>query len=114
MENLDNWPVAPYFPVAYYLGMENKAFRNRVIDAMKDKRMSKAELSRRSRVPYHAIDKFLKRENATTGAENAAAMANVLEIKVDEASEYDRFRSLYYRLNEENRANIEKIMEGLL
>lgn len=76
--------------------------------------LTKAELSRRAGVPYHAIDKFLKRENATTGAENATAMANVLGIKVDDDEEYDELRGLFYRLEKGQRKFVLASIRGLL
>ena len=100
---LDNRLVAPYFPPAYYMAMAGIAFRDRVIAALKQNGWSKAELSRRSGVPYHGIDKFLKRDGATTSSENAVAIANCLGIKVDGDAEYEELRELFYKLDEEQR-----------
>ena len=114
MPHLDNPLVAPYFPPAYYLAMSGIAFRDRLLAALEAAGMSKAELSRRSGVPYHAIDKFLKRENATTSAENASAMAKVVGITVDSDQEYEKLREMFYRLTEEQRQFLLASVRGLL
>lgn len=111
---LDNRLVVPYFPPVYYLAMAGTAFKDRVRAAMTTQSMTKAELSRRSGVPYHAIDKFLKRDVATTGAENAVAIANALGIKVDEETEYDELRALYSQLDEAQRQFLKASMRGLI
>lgn len=100
---LDNWRMAPYFPPVYYLCMVQASFRDRALAAMKAAGLSKAELSRRSGVPYHAIDKFLKREGASTSAENAQALARALGITVDDQAEYEELRDMFFRLDEEKR-----------
>lgn len=114
MKHLDNPLVAPYFPPAYYLGMVGKTFKDRAIKAMAEGGVSKADLSRRSRVPYHAIDKWLKRDGATTSAENATAIANALGLKVDEDAEYDELRGLFYQLSEEKRRFLIASLKGLV
>lgn len=100
---LDNWRMAPYFPPVYYLCMVQASFRDMALAAMKAAGLSKAELSRRSGVPYHAIDKFLKREGASTSAENAQALARALGITVDDQAEYEELRDMFFRLDEEKR-----------
>lgn len=110
---LDNRLVAPYFPPAYYLAMTGIAFQQRVKVALKEKGMSKADLHRKSGVPYHAIDKFLKRDNATTSSENAVAIADALGINVDSGAEYDELRVLYDQLDEETQKVAQKILRGL-
>ncbi|WP_156025862.1 helix-turn-helix transcriptional regulator [Sulfitobacter sp. 20_GPM-1509m] len=110
---LDNRRVAPYFPPAYYLAMTGIAFRDRVIEAMAQQGLSKAELSRKSKVPYHALDKFLKREGATTSSENATSLANALGIKVDDDREYEELRKLFYQLSEEQRKFLLASARGL-
>lgn len=114
MEILDNRLVEPYFPPAYYLAMAGIAFRNRVLSAMAEQSINKADLSRRSKVPYHALDKFLKREGATTSSENASALANALGIKVDDDRAYEELREVYYQLDEEQRLFLLKSARGLL
>jgi lambda repressor-like predicted transcriptional regulator len=111
---LDNRQIAPYFPPAYYLAMAGLAFRQRVKAAMADQEVSVAELSRRSRVPYHTLDKFLKRENATTSAENAAAIANALGIPAGDDGEYDELRKLFFELSEEQQKFVLASVRGLL
>ena len=81
---------------------------------MKDQGLSKAELSRRSSVPYHALDKFLKREGATTSAENAKALADALGIAMDGDSEYEELRRLFFQLPEEKREFLLASIRGLL
>lgn len=111
---LDNRPIAPYFPPSYYAAMMGIAFKQRVAKAMAEKDMTKAELSRLSNVPYHAIDKFLKRDGATTSAENALAISDALEISVDSSEEYDELRSMYERLDEEQKRFVVASVRGLL
>ena len=112
--NLDNWRVAQKFPPVYYLRMAKVAFRDRVLAAMTASGMNKAELSRRSGVPYHAIDKFLKREGATTSAENANALAKALVLTVDGEAEYEELRQLFYQLDEQQRQFLIASIRGLL
>lgn len=111
---LDNWRMAPYFPPVYYLCMVKASFRDRALAAMKAAAMSKAELSRRSGVPYHAIDKFLKRDGATTSAENAQALARALGITIDGQAEYEELRELFYQLDEQQRQFLLASIRGLL
>lgn len=114
MELLDNRLVAPYFPRAYYLAMKNESFQDRVKAAMAEQKINKAELSRRSKVPYHAIDKFLKRENASTSADNAKAMSNSLGINIDDDRAYEELRELFYQLDEDSRKFLIKSAKGLI
>lgn len=81
---------------------------------MQAQKMSKAELSRRSGVPYHALDKFLKREGATTSAENARELSNALGIPMDGEAEYDELRQLFFQLPEEKREFLLASIRGLL
>lgn len=111
---IDNWQIAPYFPPAYYLAMAGISFRDRCLAAMKEQGLSKAELSRMSGVPYHALDKYLKREGATTSAENAKALADALGIAMDGEAEYDELRRLYFQLPEETREYVLASIRGLL
>lgn len=110
---LDNRLVEPYFPPAYYLAMANLDFRSRVLKEMEDAGLTKAELSRRSKVPYHALDKFLKRDGATTSTENAIAIANTLGLSVDSDREYEELREIFYGLSEEDRQALVRIARGL-
>ncbi len=114
MEALDNRLDAPYFAPAYYLRMAGNSFKDRVIQAMKASDVSKAELSRRSGVPYHTLDKWLKRPDATTGADNASALAHALGITVDSDSEYEELRELFYRLEKPEQTFVLKTVKGLL
>ena len=94
--------------------MEEKSFRDRVLLAMKEQKLKKAELSRRSGVSYHALDKFLKRPDATTSSENATKLAQVLGIKVEDAEGYDELRSIYFQLSEEKKKFALMSLKGLL
>ena len=111
---LENCLVAGRTPLSYYRHMSGESFQDRVLAAMKAGRISKAELSRRSGVPYHALDKFLKRPGASTSAENAQAIARALGVTIDDDSQYEELRTLYYRLDEEQRAFLLKSICGLL
>lgn len=111
---LDNPRIAVYFPPVYYLSMAKESFRDRVLAEMKARGMSKAELSRRSGVPYHALDKYLKREGATTSSENAMALAKALGISVDDESSYEELREVFYQLSEEQQRFLLASARGLL
>lgn len=111
---LENCLVSPYFPPVYYLAMKKASFRDRILSAMQEQGMNKAELSRRSGVPYHTLDKYLKREGATTSGENAAALANALGVMIDGESEYDELRSLFFQLDEEKKKFVLASIRGLL
>lgn len=111
---LDNRLVAQNFCRAYYAAMETKAFRDRVIDALSAQNMSKAELSRRAEVPYHALDKFLKGISSTTSTENAIKISKVLGVAVDEAQDYEELKSMFYQLDEEQREALLKMVRGLV
>ena len=93
--------------------MAGESFRDRIAAAMLAEGITKADLSRRSGVPYHAIDKFMKRPGATTSAENAQAMARALGIKIDGDAEYDELRRLYYSLTEEQQQFVLASLRGL-
>jgi lambda repressor-like predicted transcriptional regulator len=101
--SLDNRRMAPLFAPAYYAAMAGESFRQRALAAMEAQGMTKAELSRRSGVPYHALDKFLKRPGASTAYENAVEVAKVLGIKVDGEAEYEELRQLFFRLDASER-----------
>lgn len=111
--NLDYRRVAPYWPPVYNLAMAQSSFKDRLIAAMKAAGMNKAQLSRASGVPYHAIDKLLKRPGASTSADNAKALADAVGIKVDDDSSYDELRRLYLSLSEQERAFLLKSARGL-
>jgi len=93
--------------------MSGESFRDRALAAMNAQKMSKAALSRASGVPYHAIDKFLKRPGATTSAENAMALARSLGINVDDDATYDELRSLYYQLDKDQRRFLLQSIRGM-
>lgn len=76
--------------------------------------LSKAALSRLSGVPYHTLDKYLKRPNAKTSGENAQAIANALGIKQDGEAEYDELRKLFFQLDPSDRESLLRIAKGLL
>lgn len=111
---LDNRLVAQNLPLAYILAMTGKSFRDRILAEMGEQAMTKAELHRRSGVPYHAIDKFLKRANASTNADNAKAIANALGIKVDDDRAYEELRAMFYQLDEEGQQFVLRSVRGLL
>jgi transcriptional regulator with XRE-family HTH domain len=101
---------------AWYYGaaMNEKSFRDRVRAAMAEQGVSKAELSRRSGVAYHAIDKWLKRDTGSTSTNNAVAIAGVLGITVDDERAYEELRELFYQLGEAERKFLIASARGLL
>lgn len=113
MQTLDNPRMEGYFPLAYYLNMSGESFRDRILAALKAQKMSKAELSRRSGVKYHALDKFLKGISQTTGYENGRALAQTLGIETDEDDDFEKLREIYYALDEEGRRYALKSLRGL-
>lgn len=94
--------------------MGKESFRDRVLKEIAERKMSKAELSRRSGVPYHAIDKFLKREGASTSADNAKAIAQALGLNIDDDTAYQELRELFYRLDEEKQRFLLASIRGLI
>jgi len=111
---LDNSRIEPYFPPAYYLAMAGLSFRDRCLTAMGEQGLNKADLSRMSGVPYHALDKFLKREGASTSVENAKALADALGIAMDGEAEYEELRRLFFQLPEEKRQFLLASIRGLI
>lgn len=80
---------------------------------MRDQGVNKATLHRMSGVPYHAIDKFLKREGATTSAENAHALLSALGLSADPESGYEELRQIYESLSPENQRFALAAIRGL-
>jgi len=99
---------------AYAPGMSESDIRTRIVDAMTAQGLTKAELSRRAGVPYHALDKFLKGASVKTSAENATALCNALGISLDGEAEYQRLRQLFFQLDEEQRRFLIASVQGLL
>ena len=94
--------------------MSESDIRTRIHDAMVMQGMTKAELARRSGVPYHALDKFMKGASAKTSAENAQALCKALGISLDGDAEYERLRQLFFQLGEEQRQFVLASVQGLL
>lgn len=111
---LDNRHVALKVVRAYVASMTESDFRTRALAAMASQGMTKADLSRRSGVPYHALDKFLKGASVRTSAENAMAIGNALGISLDGESEYQELRRLFFQLEEEQRRFLVASVQGLL
>ena len=111
---IDKRRISQYFPPSYYLAMVKASFRDRVLKEIEERNISKADLSRRSGVPYHALDKFLKREGASTSADNAKALAQALGINIDDDHGYDELRELFYQLDEEKRKFLLASIRGLV
>ena len=111
---LDNRPIECSKPWAYVRAMSESNFRARALAAMAAQGVSKAELARRSGVPYHALDKFLKGATIKTSAENALAIGNALGISLDGEAEYQELRRLFFQLEEEQRRFLVASVQGLL
>jgi len=63
-------------------------FRQLMLEALGQTGMSIAELSRRTGVSYDVINKLKRRENASTAAENAFAIAKALDFEWNEPAEH--------------------------
>lgn len=114
MNTLENTLVVRYFPKAYYQDMTGESLRQRVKREMDNQSMSKAELSRRSGVPYHALDKFLKGSSLTTSVENGIALANALGFSVEDQNSYDELRAIFSQLSAEDQRFVLSSVRGLL
>jgi transcriptional regulator with XRE-family HTH domain len=114
MDALEKPLMGNYFPLAYYLSMTGDSLRQRILDGMAARSMTKADLSRRSGVPYHALDKFLKGKSASTSAENARALCNALGVAMDGEAEYEELRALFFQLPEEKREFLLASIRGLV
>ena len=88
--------------------------RERILAAMAEQQMSKADLSRKAGVPYHTIDKFLKGVSERTSAENAMALTEALGIRLDGQAEYQELRTLFLGLTEEQQQFVLASIRGLL
>jgi phage repressor protein C with HTH and peptisase S24 domain len=73
------WPLDKR-PAGLFSGRMNKPFGQAVIDAMKARGWSVAELERQSGVSYDVINKFKHRPQASTSAENAQKLAAALDL----------------------------------
>ena len=113
-EVIDNRQIEDQAIIAYYFSMTGEVFKQRVLDAMQRHAMTKAELSRRSGVPYHAMDKWLKGISRDTSTSNAVAIAGALGITVDDETQYEELRSLFSQLPTEKRAFLLEAARGLL
>lgn len=76
--------------------------------------MTKADLSRRSGVSYHALDKFLKGASVTTSAERAKAIADALGLSLAGDADYEELRRLFFQLSEERREFLLDQMRALV
>ena len=114
---VDKTQIAIAARFTYCADMGNLAFRDRVPAEMTARGWNKAELSRRSAVPYHTLDKFLKGTSVSTSAENATKLARALGIKVDDDAGADELRVLYFDVPEEQReallATVRALVRGM-
>ena len=101
---LDNRTLAQFDSGEYTASMTiGGDFRARVLSEMEGQGMNKADLSRKSGVAYHAIDKFLKGATASMSAERTKAIADALGISLAGDEEYEELRSLFFQLPEDRR-----------
>lgn len=91
----------------------NQRFQDRFREALAASGMTVAELSRRSGVSYHAIDKLKKRDGASTNAENAKRLAATLGMDTNHPPEVDRMVSAFLRLSPENQVLVLRLAESL-
>lgn len=94
--------------------MTDSTFRDRFLAALDASGMSVADLSRRSGVPYHAIDKLKKRAGSSTSADNAAKLAKALGIDGPRDADEETLLDLYGQLTPEERVAVLATAEGLL
>jgi predicted transcriptional regulator len=94
--------------------MSARVFKERVRAAMVDQNLSIRDLSNRANVPYHAIHKFLSRENASTNIDHALEIARALGIRVDENDAYDELSAVIARLSDAEKAFLFRSARGLL
>lgn len=94
--------------------IENSDLRERALAAMDALPMDKAELSRRSGVPYHTLDKFLKGATCRTSAENAQAIRVALGLTDEGDADYLELRQLYSELPEDTRRFVLATVRGLV
>ena len=111
---LDNRLVALLRARGYFGPAMGERFQDRVRAAMRSQGMSKAELARTSGMPYHALDKFLKRDGASTSTENALALSRALGIAIDGEAEYSELERLFHQLEPEQRQFLLSAARGLL
>lgn len=93
--------------------MEDR-FQDRFRAALAASGMSVAELSRRSGVSYHAIDKLKKRDGATTSVENARKLAAALGMGTNYPPALDRLVNIFLKLPEDKRRLLIALAESLL
>lgn len=89
-------------------------FQSRFIEAFDRSGMSVAELSRRSGVSYHAIDKLKKRPGATTSVENARKLAAALGMDNNHGDRANRMITLFMQLSPQSQDIVLKVAQSLL
>ncbi len=89
-------------------------FRDRFVSALDASGLSVAELSRRSGVSYHVIDKLKKRPGASTTVENANKLAQTLGMSSNYDPGFHRLTTIYLQLPPEKQAMLLKLAEAFL
>lgn len=95
-------------------GMTDETFRVRFLEALERSGLSVAELSRRSGVDYHAIDKLKKREGASTSADRAKALARVLGFDYEQDPDQALMLDLFDQLTPQERHAVMATARGML
>ena len=93
--------------------MTDPTFRDRFLDAYSSSGMSVAELSRRSGVNYHTIDKLKKGVTLSTSADTARKLALALNMGSNQDAQANRLLSLFYRLGKRERGVLLATAEAL-
>ncbi len=78
--------------------MSDDNFRDRFLTAFKASGLTVAELSRRSGVNYHTIDKLKKGTNLNTSADNAKKLASALGMDNEYSADLRRLINIYLAL----------------
>lgn len=93
--------------------MEDR-FQTRFRSALKASGLSVAELSRRSGVSYHVIDKLKKRDHASTSVENADKLAATLGLRDTHDDRLQRLTAIYFQLPPDKQAILLRLAESLM
>ena len=93
--------------------MTSADFKRRLLAAMAEQGMDRAQLARRSGVGYQTIDKFLRGEKSDTTLDKALKLARAAGISLDSEQSWDELRRLYSLLSDEEREFLTRQVRAL-